>query len=279
MRGTTTFLAMLLVACGGNEDTATDTSIDIVDIVGDSLVDPGQDDVVSEVECASDGDCDDSNPCTVDSCDTDYSICSHEPFDGDGDGYAATEVDGTDCGGTDCNDADPLTGDQECTEVNPCCDGCNDLGCWYDYTTGYLWEDPPAAGCLNWSEAIGYCAALSLAGRGAGSWELPTIGTIRTMIRGCSENEDGGSCGVTDECLDSLCRDTTCYIGCVGGGPGTAGCYRDPAMDGECGIEWSSSTYTTFPDMAWVVGLTATFGCHIGFNEKNTCNKVRCVSL
>jgi hypothetical protein len=105
MRGILTALVScaLFVGCGGknggDEDTSTDTAAepDTADIAADDGTGP-------ELECTSDGDCDDSDPCTTDTCETDIGECTHEPVDGDGDGFPAPEVDGTDCGGSDCDD-------------------------------------------------------------------------------------------------------------------------------------------------------------------------------
>lgn len=75
-----------------------DSSIDTLHDEGSDV--PGLD---TPVQCTSDGDCDDGDPCTTDTCD-DMGDCQHATLDGDGDGFAAMHVSGTDCGGTDCDD-------------------------------------------------------------------------------------------------------------------------------------------------------------------------------
>lgn len=84
-------LASLTSRCGCSEEItgyqdATDTSSEMEDTNGETDV------------C---GTCDDSDPCTEDSCDPMNGECVHEPIDGDGDGYAPES-----CGGEDCDDTD-----------------------------------------------------------------------------------------------------------------------------------------------------------------------------
>ncbi len=126
-------LSIALVSCGGGgggeDDTSIDTTLDVTDTsgdTGDAPVDTAGDDAVGEEECASDGDCDDSDPCTADTCDTDYGTCDHQAVDADGDGYAATEVGGTECaGGTDCDDGD----EDVHPDAAPDCTGTVDMNC------------------------------------------------------------------------------------------------------------------------------------------------------
>ncbi len=83
---------------------AADTGVD-GDAPSDTAADTAADDAVGEIECATDTDCDDSDPCTVDSCDMDYNECVHVALDADHDGYPAMAAGGTACaGGTDCLD-------------------------------------------------------------------------------------------------------------------------------------------------------------------------------
>ena len=267
-------------------------------------------------------DCEDEDPCTMDSCSEDEGGCVNDPLDEDSDGYVAEKApDGEDCGGTDCDDdnrdaypgapmvecsgldhdcngnpdedndgdghvsfaceggddcygANPDVVLGECSGVNECCDGCWQVnGCWYDDTTGYLWEDPPMGGYLTWNDAIAYCAGLSLAGFGPGEWELPSISTLRTLIRGCPDTEDGGACGVTDACLEESCWHDC--EGCDGGGgPGAEGCYWDPALEGGCEWYWSSSSYAGSPSCAWAVYFTSGY---VPSDDKANVYAARCV--
>ena len=92
------------------DDAGTDTVADLPDAAEGDTAGEG-DDTGADAGCVADGDCDDSDPCTVDDCDTDYGECSHDPLDSDGDGYFAAEVGGTTCAGNDCDDSD--------ADVNP----------------------------------------------------------------------------------------------------------------------------------------------------------------
>lgn len=128
------WLLLVLPGCdSGNpspEDTDTET-----DIVEDSMSDPDEEEIVAEdtsrpeTECSSDIDCDDGDVCTKDTCILDFGICSNDPVDGDGDGYMAAMVEGTDCGGTDCDDEhdDVYPGaPPACSEIDHDCSGAAD---------------------------------------------------------------------------------------------------------------------------------------------------------
>ncbi len=70
--------------------------------------------------------CDDADPCTVDSCD-DVAGCQHQARDLDGDGYGDAA-----CGGHDCNDSDPAvhpSATERCNGVDDNCNGTTDEGC------------------------------------------------------------------------------------------------------------------------------------------------------
>ncbi len=112
MRG----ILLLLVIAAGCGKTSLDGEADAQDSLGDH---DG-----AEVSC---GDCDDRDPCTVDTCVE--AVCVHTPVDLDGDGHVAALVDGVECG-DDCDDSDPdiHTGAFEvCSDgVDQDCDGMVD---------------------------------------------------------------------------------------------------------------------------------------------------------
>ena len=128
-------------------------------------------------------------------------------------------------------------------------------GVWRDPTTGYLWENPPSETWRTWEDAVSYCDGLSLCGYPAGSWHLPTISELRSLIRGCPGTERGGACGLTDSCPDYSCFTALC-LGCSYRlGPGGEGCYWDAGLMGTCWAYWSSSLDAGGSYYAWYVGF------------------------
>ncbi len=125
--------------------------------------------------------------------------------------------------------------------------------CWIDPGSGLMWQDPPAADLMAWDPAVSYCAGLEYLG--FDDWRLPTIGELRSLIRGCPGTMTGGSCGVTDACLGAGCWTSGCD-GCGdGAGPGSGGCYWDPLVTGYCTVYWSSSSYSGSSSRAWYVAF------------------------
>ena len=147
-------------------------------------------------------------------------------------------------------------------------------GAWLDPTTGYLWENPPPVARMNWDDAVAYCNGLTLCGYGPGSWNLPTISELRSLIRGCPTTVTGGSCGVTDSCLGESCLSELCWSCDVLSGPGPGGCYWDSALGRECSLYWSSSSYGGGASYAWAVYFS--FGNVEGYG-KLYAHYVRCL--
>jgi hypothetical protein len=146
--------------------------------------------------------------------------------------------------------ADADDGDAVADEGDADADAGTCVGGWYDPTSGLCWEDPPGGTTRSWDDAVTYCDGLSLGSYGPGSWHLPTVSELRSMIRGCPDTESGGSCGLTDACLETDCRDDSC-LGCSFlGGPGTAGAYWPSGLGGPALWYWSSCAQTTH---AWYV--------------------------
>jgi hypothetical protein len=150
-----------------------------------------------------------------------------------------------DCNGLADSDND---GDTHLDIVCPGGDDCNDAdrdvwsGAWYDPTTRYLWENPPPSAEMTWDSAVNYCRRLSACGRRSGTWHLPTIDQLRSLIRGCPTTEAGGACPVVDGYNGPW---TDGCLGCPSrGGAGTTGCYLPRDLAGGCDRQqlwWSSS--------------------------------------
>lgn len=121
-------------------------------------------------------------------------------------------------------------------------------------------------------EAAAYCSGLSWGGLRPGSWHLPTIDELRSLVRGCPPTEIGGECPVTDSC-DVAYRTDVCF-GCVTGeGPGTGGCYMPGDVGGECGWPWSSSVVSGL-SRAWFASFA---DGSVGYEIPTYAISVRCV--
>jgi hypothetical protein len=133
--------------------------------------------------------------------------------------------------GADADDGDAVA-DEGDADAGTC------VGGWYDPASGLCWEDPPPSTAMDLSEAEAYCDALSLGGYGSGSWHLPTIDELRSLIRECPATEPGGACAVTDPwCLDNhFCMNDWCD-GCSS----MWGCYWPDPVSGPCSVFRSSS--------------------------------------
>ncbi len=172
MRKMALMLGLALVSCGGGEggedDAATDGTADTADTAGDTAetVADTATDTPDEVECASDGDCDDADPCTADRCDLDYDECAHDPVDADGDGYAASSVSGTECtGGTDCLDdlatAYPGAPIVECSGLDNDCNGHADQDDDGDGHVSYLCASGDDCDDTDAVVLVGECAGVN----------------------------------------------------------------------------------------------------------------------
>ena len=166
---------------------------------------------------------------------------------------------GNPCSGKECG-SDGCGG--SCGACGNCL-GCLDGQCvsacptWTDPTSGLTWQNPPSAGELMiWQQASGYCSTLGLDG---GGWHLPTVGELRSLIRGCPATEAGGSCNVQEGvCLAWSCQNGLCG-GCSSDNGPAGGCYWPDEMQGqgECSWYWSSSPYETDGGYAWAVRFGA----------------------
>ena len=126
-------------------------------------------------------------------------------------------------------------------------DSSSGAATWTDTATGREWQIEPAEGGMGWEEAKRHCASL---GEG---WRLPTVGELRSLIRGCSRTRTGGGCRVTDRCLPwSGCRNDDCG-GCDPPGGPDDGCFWPRELAGTCIWYWSSSPDEDRPRRAWYV--------------------------
>ena len=126
-----------------------------------------------------------------------------------------------DCDGVCCADGYACESDQ-CKSV-----------WWIDPTSGLMWQNPPSDDVKDRADAMGYCTALELAGYT--DWHLPTIGELRSLIRGCPATESGGACMVQDDCQLLSCIEgmrrglfvlgllLALSTGCGGQGSGSSG--------------------------------------------------------
>ncbi len=130
---------------------------------------------------------------------------------------------------------------------------------WTDMSSGLTWLIDPAVTTpyvgLTWTEAVEYCGALSCGGYS--DWRLPTISELRSIVDGCDATENGGECGVTDECLDFDCgyagEEYFC-TGCATGVGPNSGCYLDDNLAATCDsipmlrTFWSNSPVANKPE-------------------------------
>jgi hypothetical protein len=179
-----------------------------------------------------------------------------------------------DCKGKEC-------GDDGCGgNCGLCGQGgqCQNAKCayphWTDPTSSLTWENPPSGGGLNdWSTAKSYCQDLDLSGYT--DWRLPTIGELRTLIRGCPGTVTGGACKVTDSCLSDSCFDTGSCFSCPNVNGPADGCYWPAEMQGTCNWYWSSSLVENLDNLVWNVGFFGGF-LNYGYVDYDD-GHVRCV--
>ena len=123
-----------------------------------------------------------------------------------------------------------------------------------------------------------YCDDLSWGGHD--DWMLPIIDELRSLIRGCPQNElgDDNTCSITHACSYSIDDNNTCddeiCDGCstLPDGPGVGGCFRPADLFGPCTHVWTASLQSE--DKAYSVSLT--YG-YIDFDNVENNFEVRCV--
>lgn len=132
--------------------------------------------------------------------------------------------------------------------------GESSAGTWTDLATNLIWQNPPSASRMDLNSATTYCTALRLGDHR--DWRLPTIGELRSLIRGCPNTVTDGACGVTDSCLTfSSCWSESCG-GCTDrAGPGLDGAYWPNGISGGTTSYWSSSAATGSSSFVYVISF------------------------
>lgn len=135
-----------------------------------------------------------------------------------------------------------------------------------DLLTGLEWQRnsnnwDTNSSLVSFVDAQTYCASLDESGTG---WRIPTIGELRTLVRGCPQTVTGGSCLVTDSCLDfGSCLNEHGPDGgsCSGCDWRDRGCYWPDKLVGSClaseydGMYWSQSIPGNAPSYKYVINF------------------------
>jgi len=131
-------------------------------------------------------------------------------------------------------------------------------GTWFDGGPGLFWLGKPGPSS-KWQASADYCSTLDFAGYS--DWRLPTLGELRSAIRGC----DISGCSAGDKCLGSSCYSVYCdrHTRCSAG-MGTT----------YSGGSWSSSAVSDRTGSHWYLDFGAG---QIGMNGDDELNSVYCV--
>ncbi len=225
-------LLVLAAACGredGIADTGTlETPDGSDDSAGDFAPDSAADGEPDAPECENDLHCDDSNPCTTDTCDTDWGECNHDAVDLDGDGYVAQSAGGVGCGGDDCDDHDHARH----PGADPECDGwdhdCDDLVDRDEDGDGFFSSEVCPGigddcddhdGSIN-PDAVPACAAVDTNCDGLLDCTDPscTVDCPCTLAEYDCEDALDEDCDLEVDCVDEDCATAPCCAGapCAG---------------------------------------------------------------
>ncbi len=121
-------------------------------------------------------------------------------------------------------------------------------GTWRDAASGKTWQNPPSPDEQTLEQARKYCADLTVDG---GRWRLPTVGELRSLVRGCPSAELKSDCKVEDGgCLKRDCKES-CARCPSRTGAGEA--YWPTELLGNNGRYWSSSVVEDVAGKAWVL--------------------------
>ena len=128
----------------------------------------------------------------------------------DDDDTVDDDTDDDDTAGDD-DDDDTAGDDDDSLDDDDTDDDDVDSEVYVDTQTGLIWQKElvglEAVSFLEFPEAVTYCDNLDYGGHQ--DWRLPTVSELRTIVRGCSQTEAGGSCAVTDQCPQQDCWDIT----------------------------------------------------------------------
>ena len=251
-------IMLAAAACGGPGGGTDEDATDTVGDEGDAPEIDAPEDTAPEVECTSDEDCDDGDPCTTGICDTDSGTCTHEPADEDEDGYAASQVSGTACGGTDCDDADETVYPGSTTRI---CEEDGDCNTRVDSDNDGDGHERVACGGDDCADEIGTVFPGALPG--CGTDPADPLSDLDCNGRVDSDNDgdtyvaeactDGDDCddssadvhpGAAEVCADGIDQDCDDLVD----GPGT----RVPNVQFGIGIEPSVVWLGTESGVSWV---------------------------
>ena len=119
------------------------------------------------------------------------------------------------------------------------------------------------ANSLTYSQAQNYCAKIG--GR------IPTISELRKLIINCPETQTGGTCKVTDSCVDFF----ECASGCTGCEfTGNNYYYSEYSVFGDTELLWSLSTAENAEDAKWIVSFSIAM---VTIEAATNSNAVRCI--
>jgi len=186
----------------------------------------------------------------------------------DGSGYTRCNCDQVDAGENGGEDAST----DGSTDSDSDSDTDVDIeGAWRDDDTSLYWQEK-ATGWKPAEDAPAHCEDLELGGYD--DWRLPTIGELRSLIKGCAGTAADGACGIEDDCTEMDCITEEC-AGCESSaGPGAEGCYRPDDFEGSCRMIWSSSAVEDDTEKSWYVNF---IDGRVSNNENTTSHDIRCV--
>jgi len=172
--------------------------------------------------------------------------------------YILVEGAGTAAGTFEISFGLPESGDSDAdTDADTDTDTDADLDCGVmscnDPATKLTWKKTGSVILRSWQGAQDYCSLLDI--DGYQDWRLPSIGELRSLIRGCAPTETGSDCDVDDDCSDGICEVAEC-TGCADGAGPADGCYRPRELFGPCRGLWSLSSVADDVQDAWGVDFT-----------------------